>query len=241
MLFYASINRGYKAFSYNAGFAGFAPLDGLRFKGENLLAFEVGTKLQFWDDRARFNAAAFYYDYKNYQAFDQRGLNFTLFNADATVYGADFELALRPGAGFGLQLGTALLHTKVEGVPIGAQLLSRKSPQSPKATFMAALSKDFELGGYGRLVFAANGAYTTTNYSQLTNAPVTRIPPDFVLNARIGWTDPSEHYEVSVSAKNLLDRRRIIYAFDITGPPTGLVENTVAPPRSILAEVRVKF
>jgi iron complex outermembrane receptor protein len=239
-LYYVSINRGYKAFNYNAGFAGMAPLAGVRFRGETLLAYEIGTKLQFWDNRARFNAAAFYYDYSNYQAFDQRGLNFTLFNADAKVYGADFELALRPGAGFTVQLGSALLNTRVSDVPIGALRLEREAPQSPHATFLAAVAKDFDLG-FGRLSVSANGAYTGRNYSQLTNAPVTHIPPDFVMNARIGLSDPKDRYELSVSAKNLLDRKRILYAFDITGPPLGLVENTMAPPRWITVEARARF
>lgn len=239
-LYYVSINRGYKAFNYNAGFAGFAPLSGLRFTGEKLLAYEIGTKLQFWGDRARFNAAAFYYDYKDYQAFDQRGLNFTLFNTDAKVHGADFELALRPGWGINLQLGAALLDTKVEDVPIGAQLLTREAPQSPHATFMGAASKDFDLG-FGLLKVSFNGAYTGKNFSQLTNAPVTKIRPDFVLNGRIALASSDDKWELGVSAKNLLDRARVIYAFDITGAPTGLVENTVAPPRWITADFRYKF
>jgi iron complex outermembrane receptor protein len=239
-LYYASINRGYKAFNYNAGFAGMAPLAGVRFDGETLLAFELGTKLQFWNNRARFNGAAFYYDYSNYQAFDQRGLNFTLFNADARVYGADFELALRPGAGFTLGLGGSLLHTRVSDVPIGASRVDREAPQSPHYTLTAVIARDFDLG-FGRLSVSTNGAYTARNYSQLTNAPVTHIPVDFVMNARVALSDPSDRYELAVSAKNLLDRERIVYAFDITGPPLGLVENTMAPPRWISVEARARF
>ncbi|MFO1401395.1 MAG: TonB-dependent receptor [Steroidobacteraceae bacterium] len=239
-LYYVSINRGYKAFNYNAGFAGLAPLAGVRFRGETLLAYEVGTKLQFWSNRARFNGAAFYYDYSNYQAFDQRGLNFTLFNADARVYGADFELTLRPGAGFTFELGSALLHTRVSEVPIGAGRVEREAPQSPHFTLMAAITKDFDLG-FGRLAVSTSGAYTGRNYSQLTNAPVTHIPVDFVMNARVAFSDPRERYELSVSAKNLLDRERVVYAFDITGPPLGLVENTMAPPRWITVEARARF
>lgn len=239
-LLYASVNRGYKAFSYNAGFAGLAPLSGVRFDGETLLAFEVGSKLDFWSNRARFNAAAFYYDYSDYQAFDQRGLNFTLFNADATVYGADFELSLRPGAGFTVQLGAALLDTKVEDVPIGALRLEREAPQAPDVTFMAAVAKDIELS-IGTLTLSANGAYTGRNYSQLTNAPVTHIEADRVVNARVGFKDRSGRYELALSAKNVFDRERIVYAFDITGPPLGLIENTLAPPRWITFEARVNF
>jgi iron complex outermembrane receptor protein len=239
-LYYASINRGYKAFNYNAGFSGMAPLAGARFRGETLLAYELGTKLQFWSNRARFNGAVFYYDYANYQAFDQRGLNFTLFNADARVYGADFELTLRPGAGFTLELGSALLHTRVSDVPIGASRVDREAPQSPHFTLMAAIAKDFDLG-FGRLAVSTNGAYTSRNYSQLTNAPVTHIPSDFVMNARVALSDPRERYELAVSAKNLLNRKRVVYAFDITGPPLGLVENTMAPPRWITVEARARF
>ncbi|MBM5812314.1 MAG: TonB-dependent receptor [Gammaproteobacteria bacterium] len=239
-LLYASVNRGYKAFNYNAGFAGLAPLAGVRFDGETLLAFEVGSKVDFWDNRARLNAAAFYYDYSDYQAFDQRGLNFTLFNADATVYGADFELSLRPGRGVTLQLGTALLHTEVKDVPIGASRLEREAPQSPAATVMAAVAKDFELG-FGTLSISANGAWTSSNYSQLTNAPVTKIRADRVVNARVGFTDPERRWELALAVRNLFDRERIIYAFDITGPPLGLIENTLAPPRWITFEARVNF
>ena len=239
-LLYASVNRGYKAFNYNAGFAGLAPLAGVRFDGETLLAFEIGSKTDFWDNRARLNAAAFYYDYSDYQAFDQRGLNFTLFNADATVYGADLELSLRPGRGVTLQFGAALLDTKVKDVPIGASRLEREAPQSPGATFMAAIAKEIELS-FGTLSISANGAYTSRNYSQLTNAPVTHIPADRVVNARIGFTDPDRRWELALSVKNLLDRERIVYAFDITGPPLGLIENTLAPPRWITFEARVNF
>ncbi len=239
-LVYASINRGYKAFNYNAGFAGLAPLDGARFDGETLLAFEVGSKVEFWDNRARLNAAAFYYDYSNYQAFDQRFVNFTLFNANATMYGADFELALRPGAGFAIQLGAALLETNVEGVPVGESYVDREAPQSPGVTFMAAVAKEFELS-FGMLSLSANGAYTGRYYSQLTNAPVTHIPVDRVVNARIAFTDPDRRYELALAVKNLFDRARILYAFDITGPPFGLIENTVAPPRWITLEARVRF
>src|SRR5690606_11057464 len=142
-LLFASYNRGYKAFNYNAGFAGAAPVAGARFDGEKLNAFEIGSKLDFWDNRARFNVSAFYYDYKDYQAFDQRGVDFILSNTDATIYGADAELTVRPGAGVNILLGVSLLDTEVKDIPIAGELFDREAPQAPDVTFNFALSKDF--------------------------------------------------------------------------------------------------
>ncbi|MBC7578591.1 MAG: TonB-dependent receptor, partial [Tardiphaga sp.] len=240
LLLYLSYNRGYKAFNYNAGFAGQAPLRLARFDGEKLNAYEFGIKSEFADRRIRFNAATFYYDYKNYQAFDQRGLNFTLFNTNATVYGADAELTLSPGAGFNFVAGLSLLHTKVGGVPLNSGPVSREAPQSPHYTANFAASKSFELG-FGKLRLNANATRTGRFYSQLTNAPVTRIPANWLVNGRVTLTDRAERVELSGYAKNLLNAKRRVYAFDITSPPFGLVENDYGSPRQYGVELRYNF
>lgn len=239
LLLYASVNRGYKAFSYNAGFAGLAPVSGVRFNGEKLTAFEVGNKLDFWDGRARFNASAFYYDYKDFQAFDQRGVNFTLYNTDARIYGADAELTVRPTQGLTLFAGMSLLDTKVEDVPIGAGFLDREATQSPSFTASFAATQEFSLSDMGNIAVTVNAVYTDEFYSQLSNAPVTLVPSNWLVNARIAFTDPSERFEVAVFAKNLLDEDRQLYAFDITN--IGLVENNYAEPQQFGAEIRVNF
>ena len=240
LLFYLSYNRGYKAFNYNAGFAGQAPLRLARFDGEKLNAFEFGVKSEFADHRVRFNAATFYYDYKNYQAFDQRGINFTLFNTDATVYGADAELTVAPGAGFTFMAGLSLLHTKVEGVPLNSGPVSREAPQSPHYTANFAAAKSFELG-FGKLRLNANATRTGRFYSQLTNAPVTRIPANWLVNSRVTLTDNAGRIELAAYAKNLFNAKRRIYAFDITSPPFGLVENDYGAPRQYGLELRYNF
>ena len=240
LLFYVSYNRGYKAFNYNAGFAGQAPLDLARFDGEKLDAFEVGIKSEFLDRRVRFNAAAFYYDYKDYQAFDQRGLNFTLFNTDARNYGADAELTISPGGGLSLLAGVALLNTRVKGVPLATGPVSREAPQSPSYTLNLAANQEFNLS-FARVRLSANANYTDDFYSQLTNAPVTLIPSNWLVNGRISFADAQERYELSLFAKNLLNEERQIYAFDITGPPFGLVEKNYGPPRQYGVELRLNF
>lgn len=240
LLLYASINRGYKAFNYNAGFAGLAPLSAVRFSGEEIMAYEIGNKLDFWGGRGRLNAAAFYYDYSDYQAFDQRGLNFTLFNTKARVYGADAELTLQPVDGLTLFAGLSLLNTKVKDVPIATLLLDRDAPQAPGATLLLGATQAVEFG-FGTLRGTINATYTDGYYSQLTNAPVTAIPSNWLVNARLSLATLEEKLELSLFVNNLLDEKRQTYAFDITGPPLGLVENNYAEPRWVGVQGRFNF
>lgn len=240
-LLYASINRGYKAFNYNAGFVGQAPLSGFRFKGENLMAYEIGGKFEFLDRRVRFNAATFYYDYSDYQAFDQRGFNFTLFNTSARIYGADFELSVRPGMGFEFDAGLALLDTNVKNIPIGTRLVDRNAPQAPDYTINVAATKHFELGSAGRLSTTFNAVYTADFYSQLTNAEVTKVPGSWLANARISLRTMEDRLELSGFVNNLFDKARKTFSFDVSAPPLGGAYDTYTRPRWFGAQARYNF
>lgn len=239
-MLYASINRGYKAFNYNAGFVGQAPLEGFRFKGEDLMAYEVGGKFELLDRRVRLNAAAYYYDYSDYQAFDQRGFNFTLFNTDAEIYGADLELTIQPGMGFRFDAGAALLHTNVKDIPIGTRLVDREAPQAPDSTFNFAASKDFELG-FGTLSATFNAIYTAAFYSQLTNAEVTKIPSGWLANARVSLVTMDDHLELAFFANNVFDKARKVFSFDVSAPPLGGAYDTYTEPRWLGIQARYNF
>lgn len=240
LLLYATYNRGYKAFNYNTGFSGLAPINGIRFKGERMNAFEVGEKATLLGGKARANIAAFYYDYGNYQAFDQRGLNLTLYNTDATIKGLEAEFALRPGAGFDLSVGGTYLDAKVDDVPVGTALVSRKPPQSPKYTLLGSISNTQPVFG-GQAVLQFNGNYTAAQYSQLTNAPATRLPGYFVGNTRLSYTPDSGAWEVAVFVRNVFNENSPRYAFDLTGAPIGQVEYDYALPRTWGGSLRVNF
>lgn len=239
-LLYASINRGYKASNYNAGFIGAAPIPLLRFKGEKLTAYEVGAKLDLLDGHLRVNAATYYYDYKDFQASDQRGINLVIFNTDAKFYGADTDITISPGGGFTFVAGASLLNTKVYNVPFLTGPRATDATQSPGLTLNLTASKDFELG-FGRLNFVGAVKYTDKYYSQLTNAPASRIPSNWLVNGRIALTDSSEMFELALNAKNIFNSRRLVYVFDTTGPGFGQVENSYAPPRQVTVEARINF
>lgn len=242
-LLYASFNKGYKAFNYNAGFAGHAPFAGLRFDGEDIYAYEIGSKLDFWEDRARWNISVYYYDYKDYQAFDQRGINFTLFNTDATIHGLDMELTLKPTETTIISLAAAYLDTEVENVLIGADPMNplpvtREAPQSPEFTVSGAIIQNFPIRA-GMIAVQLSGYYNDGYYSQLTNAPNTKIPSYTLVNGRVSFTSASEAYEIAVFAKNLADEEYYTYAFDIAA--NGFTEQTLGMPRWVGVEARYSF
>lgn len=242
-LLYASFNKGYKAFNYNAGFAGHAPFDGLRFDGEDIYAWEAGSKLDFWNNRARWNISAYYYDYRDYQAFDQRGINFTLYNTDATIQGMDTELTISPTDTTTLMFSAAWLDTEVEDVLIGTDPanpinVTREAPQSPEFTFSGAIVQDFPLRS-GVVSVQFSGYYNSGYYSQLTNAPNTEIPSYKLFNGRVTYTSADEKYQLSVFARNLFDEEYISYAFDIAS--NGFTEQTLGQPRWAGVEARVNF
>jgi len=66
ILTYASFSHGYRGGTYN-GLAYQASQQVYFVKPETVNAYEIGFKSRFLDDHVQFNAAAFYYDYKNQQ------------------------------------------------------------------------------------------------------------------------------------------------------------------------------
>jgi iron complex outermembrane receptor protein len=102
---YASATRGFKSGGFNllAVQPGFAP--------ENVWAYEVGVKSQFFDRRLTLNADGFYYDYKNIQVGQIVDLSSVLTNAAAaTVKGVELEADAHPTRAFTLGGTFAYLH-----------------------------------------------------------------------------------------------------------------------------------
>lgn len=110
---YASYSRGFKSGVYNLTSPADAPA-----RPETLDAGEIGFKSTILD-RIRFNAAGFYYKYKNIQAFQVNGASTTLTNAaSAKIYGFDFDFQAELGAGFSLSGSGAYLHDRYGDFPV---------------------------------------------------------------------------------------------------------------------------
>jgi iron complex outermembrane receptor protein len=106
VLLYASVSKGFKS----GGFNGRAQSPDLLtpYNPEQLWAYEVGLKADFWDRRARLNISAYYNDYRDIQLDGSRVSStgslqtFTLNGGRARITGVEAELFLKPTSGLTL-------------------------------------------------------------------------------------------------------------------------------------------
>jgi iron complex outermembrane recepter protein len=240
LLLYGSVNRGYKGFNFNANFAGNVPLTGLILRGEKLLAYEAGAKVTLLDRKVRFNTSGYIYDYKDYHGFDQRGLNFTLFNTDAKISGLEADLTISPGSGWTLTVGgNYLFRADVFNVPIANLLLTRRAAQTPDFAGNVSIMKQFDTSE-GEIVAQGNMAFSTNYYSYLSNAPNTLLSAYQLYNARIGFKPKRfKGLEVAVYCSNCSFNKLPNYAFDLA--VAGYTELNFADPRIFGVEARIAF
>ena len=113
-LLYASYSRGYKSGGINPPLS----LNGgvtESFKPEFVDAFEVGSKNVFGNGEFTLNLTAFYYKYAGLQISRIVQRTSVNDNINATVYGAEAEVLIRPTRNFVVNIGASYLHTKVTG------------------------------------------------------------------------------------------------------------------------------
>ena len=121
LLVFANVATGFKSGGFNGGFLDFTDgvtVEDVPFESEELLSYELGFKSTLADGDVRFNATAFYYDYKNYQALTFAGLSQFIDNSDATINGADLELIWLPGENWDISLGASIINSEVNEITV---------------------------------------------------------------------------------------------------------------------------
>jgi iron complex outermembrane receptor protein len=246
VLLFASYNRGSKSggFSFSTGtpFAD-APafgiplgtdaqfLNGIPFKPEVLDSFELGIKSTI-NLVTSFNATAFYYDYTDYQAFVQLGVNQTVINLPAKAYGLEAEINSRPIDGLTLQLGLSALSSNVEDIvlPDTVTRVEHDLPQAPSFSGNALARYEFPLGS-NRASVQADVQYTDKFCFTVLCAPVEKEDAYYVANARIGYGAEDGRWNVAAFVDNLTNEKYRVYAFD-SSLFAGVVAGVYAKPRT---------
>jgi iron complex outermembrane receptor protein len=245
VLLYASYNRGSKSggFSFSSG-TPFADdpsfgiplgtdaqfLNGIPFDPEVLDAYEVGIKSTI-GGTTTFNASAFYYDYEDYQAFVQLGVNQTIINLPATAYGLEVEINSHPVSGLTLQLGLSAMSSNVEDIilPDSVTEVEHDMPQTPDFSGNALARYEFALGG-GTAFVQGDVLYTDNFCFTVLCAPVEKEGSYSVANARIGYGAENGQWQVAAFVDNLTEEEYRVYAFD-SSTFAGLVAGVYGKPR----------
>ena len=226
-LWFVGWNRGIKGGNWTAASA--VVIDELQHKEEVLNSFEAGLKTSLAGGMARFNATAFYYDYKDYQAFSLTGLTPQVTNSDATAYGGELELFMTPNENWDVVLGAAFIDSEVDFVPAvnpGSGTADAEFPQAPSASLNGLVRYHWPMAG-GEAALQVDGGWNAKQFMEGTNSAVSRQGAYGVLNLRASYA--TDRWSLAAWVKNVTDEEYLLYNLDLGA--AGFIEQVYAPPR----------
>jgi iron complex outermembrane receptor protein len=255
ILGYVSYNQSFKSAGYNIQTITAPP-----YNTEELQAYEVGEKAQFFDSRVRLNASGFYYNYNNIQVVQFEGGSATVYNgASARIFGSDIDLEVAVTRGLTLNAGVEVLRdyftsfpcaehfagganvsspactdSTVPSLPYQQSAAGNKLPYTP--TVSATIGLDYRLplfNGVGD--FSIDDAFNSGYFPEPDNN--LRQPAYSVLNGSIKWSAANDRYFVRLWGKNLANK---LYTLQLSSSAQQFSE-AYAPPRTYGVTVGSNF
>ena len=232
-MLYGSWNRGVKGGGYNSPVFPLNPplaYDDatMSYDPEQLDAFEVGFKSRLLNGLMILNGAAYYYDYKDYQAFQIVGIDTITTNADADSYGAELELKATPTEGLDVILGLAYNDIEVD---LGGGAPKTTSVQSPKWNLNGLVRYQWPALG-GTMAAQLDVLHRSKHYFSLTGLPTVEENGYVLTNASLMYTAAEANWSLTAFVQNLGDEQHLVQTFDLSGPNVfGMVEQYYNRPR----------
>ena len=262
VLAYASVSTGFKSADFNGGFLDNNVANALAqlrpIKPEYITAYETGLKSDFFDQRLRFNAAAFYYSYRDEQTYNLiqapssggavGALPLTvLTNAPtATIKGAEFELDATPVKNFNTSVSLSFLDARlghfVSDVGSGpAQNLSgNQLPNAPHFDLIMQADYAYPLPRGDVLDLSGTVSYRSHQFFESNNSPLVAQNGYWLADARLSYDTADKHWELAAIGRNLAGQKYLNFANDLTSG-LGLIEDIVGPPRYVGGELLYRY
>jgi iron complex outermembrane receptor protein len=220
---YAKYSTGFKAGGANSRSTAYTAFD-----PEEVTAYELGFKSQFWDNRARFNLALF--DSK----IEHKQMDFTLpfdpnsgetrttmvttnAQGSTTSRGAELEFSIMPVDN--LTVGFTHAYTDIDSLttrdPFGAGVEVTVQPLlAPKHASSLAIDYWVPFANMAALKFHVDGNWSDGFYTSEYDQMLT--DSSFVVNARVALVDvplnaDGARLDISLWARNLLDEEHLFY------------------------------
>jgi iron complex outermembrane receptor protein len=239
---YVSAAEGSKSGGFNGRASSIAEFN--RYDPERVWSYEIGLRSDWLGKRLRFNATAFYSDYRDYQIQQNRSVtdpatgqpvafSFVGNMPKAAIQGGEFALEalpmanLRLGAGLGITDGRYI--TVIPGAPVttGDEFVN-----APKFTLTVSAEYAAALGDRGQLVGHVDFIHKSEIQYDYGNSPLVAQPPYGLLNARLSWDRVDHRLSVYLFGTNLTDTHYAVGGID-DGPTGSLGEvvKLMGPPR----------
>jgi iron complex outermembrane recepter protein len=221
-LAYLSFSQGYRGAAFNSqAFNG--PAETTFANPEKLDSLEVGIKGSM-DKRFEYNAAAFYYQYKDQQFLDTycafptatgcAGTGFISLNAPKSrILGAEGDVHWKVSSTLDVRANLGLLNSEYQDLYLHfAQRNGNQLIMAPKVS--AGLSFDWRAARleHGDVHVAADGNYYAKQYFDALNTDRISQPGYALANVRVAYTARgNDHLSVALWAKNVTNTQYLSY------------------------------
>ncbi len=243
---YYSFSRGYKSGGYNAGYST-NPQQAAdsEYAPEKLNAFEVGSKLSFWDQAGYLNLAAFYYDYQDQQVFVNIPNSVVPYHVlknagDSTIYGLEAEFNWMVSNDLQVNFNAGYLPEAETGFFQQDDLVVEQTrlPFSSKYNVHGYLLYDTEIAG--KLLTSQLGFdYQSDFYFDQNENPYTEQAGYMVWHGRVTLAI-NEQLMFSLWGKNLTNTEYAELRFDSTAA-IGAVTELKGEARQLGVELSYRF
>jgi iron complex outermembrane receptor protein len=265
-LAYANIGTGFKA----GGF-GFGPPGGAEYQPEKVLAYTLGSKNRFADNKLQMNAELYYMKYRDQQISYLAALpsigNFTVTQniGSSTLYGLDFDSIYLVTQTTRLNLNLQLEKTKYDSLsyvspsnPSGNQTCpvavlttgyavtcgGKPLVNAPRATVQAGIEQTVPLPNGGSLLGALDSRYESARETQLNYLPETHVGSYHKTDLTITYHEPKDRWHVQAyvdNAENAAVPGIVLVGRNYNITTGGLMAASLEPPRTFGVRFGAKF
>jgi iron complex outermembrane receptor protein len=224
------------------------------FEPEELDAYEVGIKSEFFGSTLRVNAAVYHYDYKNLQVEQGLGTQIVVENADAEIKGLDVDAQYLATDNLRLNAGLALIdaeYTKFSNVdsisqPSLVQDVSGNSlSRAPEWSMVMGGEYEWLLSGGASWVLRTDILFSDGYQTREFENPADAQSSYKNINAVLNYRAAEDKWQIGFWVKNLTDEEVLQNTVDVSvlagsGAP-GVRAGTYNLPRMFGADLSINF
>ena len=238
---FASYSKGFRAGGFNGRLI--APQTNVpTYQPDTNDTFELGLKSDWFDRRLRINATLFHSLYRDIQqTIADPSIQFRVANAgDATLMGFELEVTAVPVEAVRLDAAIGYTHSELKNVPAAVGPINgNRVPFSPEWTLSLGAQYDIRLAG-GKLTPRIDYRLQSEVFFTAFNLPLERQGTYGLLNARLGWNDASERFNIAVYGQNLADTKYFTFGQDALATQ-GVAYSYLGRPREFGVTVGYRF
>lgn len=221
---YATASTGYKSPGFDLIFSATQERLENPVPAEEVTAFELGLKGEFWDGRARVGASIFSTSFDNYQGqgFDSENLQFQLISAgEVTTEGFEADITIKPTPNWLINAGyayTDAVYESYPGAPCypgqtadqgcvgGSQDISgNQVANAPKNKFTVQTRYDIDFGGSFMPYIGGSYRHQSESPSDLNGDPRSQREAYGILDLIAGVEAADGTWQAEFFVKNALD------------------------------------